>query len=218
MQPPETTAPASAGRRYGGLTAEERRAARHAQLIEAGVELFGTVGYAGTSIRAVLRESGLAERYFYENFESLEQLLLAVHEHVHQVVAAEVARATEHAGDDVEARARAGLRAFVETLMTDPRWVRLKLQEHGGSAGEALRQFHQQAANRYASLLVAYGPDAQTRARGLQPRPLALAVLAGVESLLDGWAAGDFPMTLDELIDHATVLIVGTHRELADRA
>ncbi len=209
-----TPATQPSGRRYGGRTAEERQQERREQLIDAGVELFGTVGFGGTSIRAVLRESGLAERYFYENFDSLEALLVGVHEHIHSIVVAQVMDATDAAGTDVEARARAGLRAFVETITTDPRWVRIKLQELGGSAGEEVRQFRRRAMNRYATLLVAYGPMDAAVARGLRPQALALSVLAAVESLLDAWAAGELDLTIDGLIDHAVVVIKGTVTEL----
>ncbi len=209
-----TPATQPSGRRYGGRTAEERQQERREQLIEAGVELFGTVGFGGTSIRAVLRESGLAERYFYESFDSLEALLVGVHEHIHEAVASRVMEATDAAGSDVEARARAGLRAFVEAVTTDQRWVRIKLQELGGSAGEEVRQFRRRAMNRYASLLVAYGPLDVALARGLRPQALALAVLAAVESLLDAWVAGDLDLDLDGLIDHAVIVIKGTVTEM----
>lgn len=215
--PSTPSTPAPAGRRYGGRTADERRGERREQLIEAGIELFGTVGYGATSIRAVLRESGLAERYFYESFDSLEALLVAVHEHIHEILSARVIEATEAAGTNVEARARAGLRAFVETVITDERWVRIKLQELGGSAGEEVRQFRRRAQARYATLLVAYGPLDAAIERGLQPQALALAVLAAVESLLDAWAAGELEITLDQLIEHAIVVITGTVTELERR-
>ena len=211
MTTPATQPP---GRRYGGRTAEERQQERREQLIDAGIELFGTVGFGGTSIRAVLRESGLAERYFYESFDSLEALLVGVHEHIHATVVERVMTATDAAGTDVEARARAGLRAFVDTITTDPRWVRIKLQELGGSAGEEVRQFRRRALNRYASLLVSYGPMDAAIARGLRPQALALAVLAAVESLLDAWAAGELDLTIDGLIDHAVIVIKGTVTEL----
>ena len=51
-------------RDYDGKTADERVADRRARLIGAGLELFGEHGYAGTSIRSVLRQSGLRDRYF----------------------------------------------------------------------------------------------------------------------------------------------------------
>lgn len=213
MASPQSTE-APTGRRYGGRTAQERTAERRAQLVAAGVELFGTIGFAGTSIRGVLRESGLAERYFYESFASLEALLVAVHEHVHDSVVEQVRLATELAGEGVEARARAGLRAFIETITTDERWVRIKLQEMGGSADQELQAFRRRAQETYADLLLAYGPTEQTLARDLQPRALALAVVSAIESLLDAWASGTFPVSLDGLIDHAVVIINGTVTEL----
>lgn len=49
-------------RDYDGKTADDRVAERRARLIAPGVELFGEHGYAGTSIRSVLRRSGLRDR------------------------------------------------------------------------------------------------------------------------------------------------------------
>ena len=49
-------------RDYDGKTAGERVADRRARLIAAGLELFGGHGYAGTSIRSVVRRSGLRDR------------------------------------------------------------------------------------------------------------------------------------------------------------
>jgi AcrR family transcriptional regulator len=66
-------------RDYDGKTADERVADRRARLIAAGVELFGEHGYAGTSIRSVLRQSGLRDRYFGESFADLDSLSGAVY-------------------------------------------------------------------------------------------------------------------------------------------
>ncbi len=202
--------PTQPGRRYGGLTADERREHRRAQLVEAGLDLFGTVGFAGTSIRAVLRESGLAERYFYESFDSLEALLVAVHEQVHAELVGAVRAATDAAGDDVEARTRAGLRAFIDTLTTDERYVRLKLQELSGAAGDEVRRFRARAFATYTELLLAFGPLEAARAKGLSAQGLAIAVLAAIEALLESWVAGDLTLTVDELIEHAVVVVAGT--------
>src|ERR1700761_823782 len=67
-------------RDYDGKTAAERVAERRARLVDAGLELFGEHGYAGTSIRAVLRQAGLRDRYFGENFADLDALLAAVYD------------------------------------------------------------------------------------------------------------------------------------------
>ena len=72
------TVPAPA-RSYGGLAMEERVAARRARFVEAGVELFGTQGFRGATVRGICAAAGLTDRYFYESFASLESLLAAVY-------------------------------------------------------------------------------------------------------------------------------------------
>lgn len=201
---------ATPGRRYAGLTAEERAAQRREQLVDAGLELFGTLGFSGTSIRAVLRESGLAERYFYESFDSLEALLVAVHERIHVQVAAAVRVAAATGGDDVEARTRAGLRAFIESITTDPRFVRIKLQELSGHAGDEVRAFRNRAFTTYANLIMDYAPQERATALGLNGHALAIAVLSAMESLIDSWATGELPMSLEDLIEHAVIIVGGT--------
>ena len=72
------TVPAPA-RSYGGLAMEERVAARRARFVEAGVELFGTQGFRGATVRGICAAAGLTDRYFYESFASMEALLASVY-------------------------------------------------------------------------------------------------------------------------------------------
>jgi AcrR family transcriptional regulator len=74
-----TRAPAPAGRPYGGLSPQDRTAARRARLVEAGLQLFGTQGLRATTVRGVCAAAGLTDRYFYESFASLEDLLQAAY-------------------------------------------------------------------------------------------------------------------------------------------
>lgn len=67
------------GRVYGGLTAEERQVRRRAQFVAAGLEVFGTTGFRTATVRAICRQAGLTDRYFYESFGDKEDLLLAVY-------------------------------------------------------------------------------------------------------------------------------------------
>ena len=62
----------TAGRRYGGLTAEERRAERRARLVRAATEIWVAEGWAAVSMRAVCARAGLTDRYFYEEFGNRE--------------------------------------------------------------------------------------------------------------------------------------------------
>src|SRR5271167_5171779 len=106
-------------RRYRGITPSERHAQRRKQLIEAGLELFGTQGYASTSIRAVSAAASLNSRYFYESFSSREDLLYSVYERIVQEIIAAAIEATSTT-DTIEEQARAGLRAGW-TILTDDR-------------------------------------------------------------------------------------------------
>ena len=101
------------GRRYGGKTAEERRAERRERLMDAGLELFGTQGYASTTIEMVCAAAQLNARYFYEEFRSRELLLAAVYDrHVEAVFKAVVA-AAEQSPPEPRARLQAALRAMM---------------------------------------------------------------------------------------------------------
>src|SRR5688572_6780726 len=73
---------AAPSRPYRGQPAADRRAERREKLLAAGLELLGTEGHGGTTVRGVCREAGLTPRYFYESFEDLDALLLAVFDRI----------------------------------------------------------------------------------------------------------------------------------------
>ncbi|MBW2942124.1 TetR/AcrR family transcriptional regulator [Zhongshania aquimaris] len=67
------------GRTYGGESAAERLARQRQTFMDAGLELFGTVGYRATTVRMLCKEAGLIDRYFYKTFTDTEDLLAAVY-------------------------------------------------------------------------------------------------------------------------------------------
>jgi AcrR family transcriptional regulator len=96
----------------------ERGQATRTHLIEVATRLFAAHGYEGTSIEAVLAESGASRGSLYHHFAGKEALFLAVLEDVGTMVAAQVTAAIESAGDPV-AELRAGLMAWIR-LAGDP--------------------------------------------------------------------------------------------------
>src|SRR6201999_3102242 len=106
-------------RDYDGKTAAERIAERRERLIDAGVELFGERGYAATSIRSVLQQSGLRDRYFGESFADLDSLLAAVYSRLidEEVSACAAAIAKTKGGTD---GARAMIHTITRALEKDP--------------------------------------------------------------------------------------------------
>lgn len=102
------------GRIYAGESAAERQARQRQQFMEAGLELFGTVGYRATSVRALCRQAGLTDRYFYKNFSDTEDLLAAVYSASLDALEGQVVRAMAPGlqGADADRLVEAGLDAF----------------------------------------------------------------------------------------------------------
>lgn len=140
------------GRRYGGKTLEERRALRRTQLLDAGLELFGTQGYAQTTIEQLCTAARLNPRYFYEQFTSREDLLGAVYERHVEAVAVRVLAAIEAAPERPEARLEAGLRAFLDGTLADARAARINYFEVVGVSPD-LEARRRHALGAYADMI-----------------------------------------------------------------
>jgi AcrR family transcriptional regulator len=130
---PSADAPA-AGRAYGGRAPEERIASRRARFIEAGIELFGTQGFRGATVRGICAEAGLTDRYFYESFATLEALLGEVYLTLTRAFAERLASESIHSeawqGDAaaVERQATAAYELWFDTVR-DARFARIVLVE-----------------------------------------------------------------------------------------
>jgi AcrR family transcriptional regulator len=68
--------------RWSGVPLEDRPVLRRDQLIAAGVKLLGSEGGPALTVRAVCREAGLTERYFYESFADRDEFVRAVYDDV----------------------------------------------------------------------------------------------------------------------------------------
>ena len=68
----------------------------------AGLELFATVGYGNSSVRALCAEASLNSRYFYEAFESREDLLYNVYQRIVGEIVSNVAEAVQREHDLVD--------------------------------------------------------------------------------------------------------------------
>ncbi|MGY2060393.1 TetR/AcrR family transcriptional regulator, partial [Nocardia gipuzkoensis] len=137
MPPPADESPRRRPRRrYGGIDAELRVAARREQLLRAGYELFGTRGVLDTGVKDVCREAGLTDRYFYESFAGTGELFVTVFDAVvselFDAVAAAVA-AEPAAGDR---KLRAGIGTFLEALAADRRRLRIVFAEPAPARAE----------------------------------------------------------------------------------
>jgi AcrR family transcriptional regulator len=182
-------------RDYDGKTATERVNERREKLIDAGFELFGQHGHAGTSIRAVLRHAGLIDRYWAENFADLDALMAAVYDRLidEEVAACRAATAATSGGSE-------GARAMIDTiagmLERDPQRARIHLREvlSGGPVSvEQRRKGFYKLGECVADLLPA-GTDRRRRVM------LGVGVVAVADEYLRGWIYGG-DVTRDDVIE-----------------
>lgn len=141
-------------RSYRGVSAEERRQERRARLLEAGYELLGTEGLGATTMTAVCAHAKLTERYFYENFRNLDELLLAVLDDAAVNLEERVLAALELAAPEPREKLRAALMAYVELAEQDSRVIKAMLVESLGSS--SLRVRRHEHVHRFANLVTEY--------------------------------------------------------------
>lgn len=195
------------GRTYGGLTAEQRTSARRERLIDAGIEVIGTDGYRAASVRSVIRASGLGERYFYENFSDLDDLLVAIAERIHEEVMTETLLAVVGAGEEPLDQIRVGIDAFVRAMTRDPRKARIKLLEMSG-AGEIVQVRRREGMHAIADVIALRAPKINDD-RGLDQNTIILGLVGAVNELLIDWFTGGGTEDIDRLVEHCTVLFEG---------
>jgi AcrR family transcriptional regulator len=194
-------------RSWRGVSAEQRRAQRRALLIEAGLQLIGTKGWAATTIKDVCRECGLTERYFYEVFPDRDALLLVVFEQIYdECQAAVLAAVRESTATDVRSKAREAISAGLAVLIDDPRKGRILLLE--GSNDEVL---HERRRDRMGSAAVMLSMIAQQHFGGDHADQTdvlltAHAIVGAETELVTAYLNGRFNISRERLIDHLTEL------------
>lgn len=202
-------------RRYGGLDATERVAERRSRLLDAALELMGERGLAGTTVRGIAETSGLAARYFYESFEGIEALQVAVFDQIAAEAASRALAAIADTVDEPEARTRAVLAEMVDLFLEDPRKGRVALIESITSPVLGPRVLAE--SSRFAGMLAATAShgDPESGAEGL---PLALLLRAqfligGVAHAIGAVLRGDIPADREELVEVLVDLFLTVNRD-----
>lgn len=192
----DTSPPVATGQRpYRGISATDRRDQRRQQLIDAGLQLFGTRGIAAVGIVDICAEAGLTKRYFYESFTSIDTLADAVFEYVTGNLVAAVAPAIRAgAGRDP----RPALTVYIRTVLSDPRVVRLlAVETQTGSLKKYRDGFPTRAVELWFSLVA----DEETAPPPEEMRLKAYGFIGAAQQIGMAWLDGYFPLTLDEVID-----------------
>ena len=178
------------GRLYRGLTREQRDAQRRTRLLDSALELFGTRGYADTTIGQLCAAARITQRSFYEYFQTREDLLLALYDRLIETHAARVADALSDHPDDTAAALRAAVAAAVRGFLEDERAARVVMLEIVGAGARAERRRFE-VINLYVEMIMREasalpGSEADTQSRGI-----AVALVGTVnESVIDWLVQG----------------------------
>ncbi len=194
--------------RWRGVPLDERQAERRRILVDAAFELLGTVGVAGTTVRGVCEAAQLNPRYFYESFDDLDALLVAVFNRTAQAGLAVILEAVASTrDDDAIITTRAVMNSFLRFITDDPR--RAQVLYVAGLGNEALARRRLEAMIEMAELIAS---GRSTDEEPIHPDPVvevaASLVVGGMSELVITWLHGRVDLTLDELIDDASVLFV----------
>ncbi len=194
-------------RPWRGVSAEDRRSARRAQLLEACRDVVGDGGVEAVTADAVARRAGLSKRYFYEAFADREQILLVLLDDLLETIRERVVAVIDDEADG-ERRIRRTVETLARTLAEDPRAARL-FEEAPRS--EALEQHRHRAFRVFSELLASGIYAAQDAARA---EVTSWFVVAGTVEVLTRWLGGSVP--LDEAQVVAAIADIGVRLSAAE--
>lgn len=187
---------------------EERRAQRRRKLLDTGLELFATAGYAGTSVERICSTAGVTGRHFYEEFASREELLTGVYDEImvsaFGIVAADVAAAPR----DLRARLDAGVAAYMHHLLDDPRHARIVIVESVGISTE-FESHRRQAGSAFAEFISGEARALEAQGTEIQGNELTIyALVAALHELTVSWLAMDRPTSIDDLVAEGVRIVM----------
>ncbi len=188
-------------RKYGGVQADLRTEERKQKIISAGLESFGTIGYAKTSIKKICALAGLTERYFYESFHCKEDLLSAVYQSITEELITKTDEIIGQSSVQSITTAYEALRLFYQTLQDDPRKARVLLFEILG-VSPRIDEEYQKAIQKLSSnamrilLMVFPTMDHNTVKDTILPAAIAGAII----QVASQWTLNHFQPSLEKIL------------------
>ncbi len=193
--------------RWAGMPIADRKAERRELILQAAFDLLGTEGWSATTVRAVIEHTGLNPRYFYESFSGLDELVVAVYDHVVEQLGKLVVNALDSATDP-ESQVRAVVQATVDFVDEDRR--RGRVLYHEGLGSEALNVRRVEASHAVVAFIEQYAAERGSAPAAGDPigRVGAAVVVGGFSRLLTDWLDGRIAVSKDTLVEDATELFL----------
>jgi AcrR family transcriptional regulator len=198
---------AAPGRIYAGRSADERRAERRERLLDAGLELFGTLGFHKTTIPMLCTASGVTARHFYDEFASRELLLRSVYDRIATAVFERVIAALRARDKGVRERIHDSNDAYFRYLTSDPRLARIYTIEAVGMHAE-LEQHRRTKREAFVKKLTK--ATQRLDDRGVDSRLLSAALAGAAHDLLLEWVLAARRPSIERMVETVTTLWIRT--------
>lgn len=128
------------GRVIRGLTAEQRKAERREQLLDAALDLFAIHGYLGTSIEQICSTAYVGTKSFYEVFDGREACYVALLQRTSERLQADMMAVAARAEGNERQAVPGIIAAFAHALLDDPRVAKVTFGQAGGISATVERQ------------------------------------------------------------------------------
>jgi AcrR family transcriptional regulator len=205
-----TTEP-SVGRRYRGLSAEERRLDQRERLTRAAINEFASRGYHRTSVEDIVRSARTSRTAFYAFFDNREAAMYGALQASLRALLASVRKRMAEV-DRNSSLIEVGVTAYVEFLVNDPAAAKILLLESIGTSPEVNEyrsHIRREVSRIVRDIWAEYNPEAAAS-------PHASAVAVGVFGfLLESMLHLVESDRLDEAPAHVPALVNAAQRILA---
>ena len=202
------------------LAREQVLASQRGRMLDAIAQAVAQKGYAATTVGDVVSGAGVSRKTFYEHFDDKEECFLAAWEAGVEILFAAIATSQAGARGPVE-RMRNGLRAYLDTLASEPAFARSFLIEvvAAGPRAEARRAEVHEA---FASMLQKMHERARAEVDTLPdvPPELFRAAVGAINELVSAYVREGRTAAMAELEDTILYLelVLFAGHEVAARA
>ena len=183
------------------LAREQVLASQRGRMIDGIASAVAEKGYAATTVGDVVKAAGVSRKTFYEHFTDKEECFMAAWETGVQLLFDAIYASQRDAANPLE-RMRLGLRAYLQTLASEPDFARAFLIEvvAAGPEAEARRG---QVHDRFCELFVTQHADARLERPDLPivPRQVCRAAVGAVNELVSDYVRDGRTAELPELED-----------------
>ena len=193
-------------RSWRGIPLEMRRAERRELLVDAALDLLGTQGGGAFTVRGVCQGARLNARYFYESFDGLDALFVAVFDMLVGQALQQALQALDEAGPDPTARALGVVESVVRYVTEDPRRARVLFVE--GLGNEEVGRRRRDTLVATAELVERYVWRQTGMGHDRMGMVASLVLVGGFTELVVTWLDGHLEMSLEDLMHDAAALMV----------